>query len=157
MKKHIFLCLVLTLASLLCACGSTLRADVPVADLQAVVEAELANASHLDGVDADYLRFNLPGCAGAAESLIRMSVSGTTLDEYGIFRAATEAEVDGLREACEAYLQVRNDAWLNLYMVDQYPKLRDAEVKVVGQYVVYMILDESEKPAVISAIESALK
>lgn len=157
MKRHIFLCITLILASLLCACGSTLRTDVPLSDLQTVVEAELANASHLDGVDADYLRFNLAGTELAAESLVRMSVSGTTLDEYGIFRAAEEGDTAAIAAACEAYLQARNDAWLNLYMIDQYPKLRDAEVKVIGQYVVFMILDEAEKPAVLEAIEGALK
>ncbi len=157
MKRHIFLCVTLILASLLCACGSSLRADLPLPDLQAVVEAELQYADHLDTVDVDYLRFNLAGTEIAAESLVRMSVSGTTLDEYGIFRAAEEGDTAAIAAACEAYLQTRNDAWLNLYMIDQYPKLRDAEVKVVGQYVVYMILDEAEKPAVIAAIEGALK
>lgn len=161
MKRTTSLCalaLLLLAALALVACGGdSYRTDVPVADLQAAVEPLIEHASHLDTADDDYLRFNLPGTETAAEQLIRYPVSGTTLDEYGIFRAETADGTAALADACEAYLQTRNDAWLGLYLVEEYPKLRDAEVKVIGNYVVYLILSEDEKAAVTEKIEETLK
>lgn len=150
--------LVAMLLSLAACGGSTnLRSDVAVADLSAAIEPLIANAMHLDTADDDYLRFNLEGTSGAAERLVRLSISGTSLDEYGIFRAASPDDTAALADACEAYLQKRNDAWMHTYMVEEYPKLRDAEVKVIGQYVVYMILSDTEKEAVTAKIKEALK
>ncbi|MBQ3127363.1 MAG: DUF4358 domain-containing protein [Clostridia bacterium] len=149
--------LLLAILFLCTACGGAqLRTDVPVRDLSAAVEPLLAHAGHLDTADDDYLRFNFPG-AEAAEHIVRLPVSGTTLDEYGIFRAETAEETTALAEACRTYLQTRNAAWLGLYLVEEYPKLRDAEVKTIGQYVVYLILSEDEKTAVLDKIEESLQ
>ncbi len=160
MKRTVSLrALTLLLAVLmLVACGGqSYRTDVPTADLSAAIEPLLEHASHLDTADDDYLRFNLSDAASAAEHIIRLPVSGTTLDEYGIFRASAPEDTAALADACETYLQIRNDAWLGLYLVEEYPKLRDAEVKVIGQYVVYLILSEEEKAAVMEKIEEMLK
>lgn len=151
----LFNAMLLTLAA--CGKNGQLRSDVTVADLSAAVEPLIVNASHLDTADVDYLRFNLDGTAGAAERLVRLSISGTSLDEYGIFRAASPEDTGALADACKAYLQKRNDAWMHTYMVEEYPKLRDAEVKVIGQYVVYLILTEAEKEAVTAKITETLK
>ena len=161
MKHTVYLrtCAVLLLAALfLVACsGSEYRTDVPIADLQVAVDPCIANAAHLDTADDDYLRFNLAGTEQATERLVRLAVSGTTLDEYGIFRAETDDDTAALADACTAYLKARNDAWLGLYLVEEYPKLRDAEVKIIGRYVVYLILSEDEKAAVMTAMEETLK
>lgn len=152
------LALLLLAAFALAACGGdNYRTDVPAADLQAAVEPLLEHADHLDTADDDYLRFNLAGTEKAAERLVRLPVSGTTLDEYGIFRAETVEDTAALADACEAYLKTRNEAWLGLYLVEEYPKLRDAEVRVMGQYVVYLILSEEEKTSVIDKIEETLQ
>ncbi len=149
---------VLLLLTTLVSCGSpALRSDLPVADLSAEIEPLIPNRDHLDTADEDYLRFNLSGTEIAADRLVRLSVSGTSLDEYGIFLADSPDDTAALSDACAAYLKQRNDAWMHTYMVEEYPKLRDAEVKVIGQYVVYLILSDAEKETVVSAIEEALK
>ena len=160
MKPTVFLRALTLLLSLflLASCGGhDYRTDVSSADLSAAVEPLLEHASHLDTADNDYLRFNLPGAAAAADHIIRLPVSGTTLDEYGIFRAALPDDTALLADSCEAYLKTRNEGWLGLYLIEEYPKLRDAEVKVIGNYVVYLILSEEEKTAVIEKIEETLK
>ena len=159
MKFAFLRCTVLMLAILcLCtACGKAeLRTDVPVSELSAAIEPLLANAADLDTADDDYLRFNFAG-AETAEHIVRLPVSGNTLDEYGIFRAESAEAAVAIADACRAYLNTRNEAWLGLYLVEEYPKLRDAEVKMLGQYVVYLILSEEEKTAAIEKIEEMLK
>ena len=146
------------LTSLLAACSEPiLRSDVPVADLSSVVEAKIANAEHLDTADEDYFRFNLEGTEIADERIVRLAVSGKTLDEYGIFRAASDEDVPTLKAACEDYLVRRNNAWMNAYLVEEYPKLRDAEVTVIGRYVIVLILSDAECDAVLGAITQSLK
>lgn len=159
MKKFAsLLTLILALSLLLCACGTpVLRDDLTVAQLSETVDAVLANAGYLDEADGDYLRFNLPGAADAADSLVRFSVSGKCLDEYGIFHAASPDGVEALEKACADYLLQRNEAWMNEYLVEEYPKLRDAEVYTLGNYVFYLILSESEKDLVLSTLTETLK
>ena len=43
-----------------------------------------------------------------------------------------------------------------MYLVEEYPKLRDAEYKVFGRYVVYGILSEADKTALFEAVSTAL-
>lgn len=160
MKKRFIslLTIILALSLLLCACGTpALRDDLTSAQLGETVDALLANAKYLDEADRDYLRFNLPGAAGAADRLVRFSVAGQCLDEYGIFRAASPDGVEALEKACADYLQQRNDAWMNEYLVEEYPKLRDAEVFTLGNYVFYLILSEEEKDLVLNTLTETLK
>ena len=152
------LTLILALSLLLCACGTpALRDDLTASQLSETVDAILSNAKLLDEADGDYLRFNLPGTADAADSLVRFSVAGKCLDEYGIFHAASPDGIESLEKACADYLQKRNDAWMNEYLVEEYPKLRDAEVFTLGNYVFYLILSESEKDLVLSTLTETLK
>lgn len=158
LRAAALLTVLFTLLSVVTACGSdTLRSDVPLSTLSAAAEAKIANAAQLDTADDDYLRFNLEGTEIAAERLVRMAVSGKTLDEYGIFLAASDEDVQSLKAACEAYLVRRNDAWMNEYLVEEYPKLRDAAVTVIGRYVVVTILSDAEADAVLNAITEQLK
>ncbi len=152
------LTLILAIALLLCACSSsTFRDDLTTAQLRETVDALLVNAKYLDEADGDYLRFNLPGTADATDRLVRFSVAGQCLDEYGFFHAASPEGVEALEKACADYLQKRNEAWMNEYLVEEYPKLRDAEVFTMGNYVFYLILSESDKDLVLNALNETLK
>lgn len=134
----------------LAACGKNgqLRSDVTVADLSAAVEPLIVNASHLDTADDDYLRFNrmAPRARRAASTFVNQRHHRWTNTASSVPpRPRTPARWQmPVRLIC----QKRNDAWMHTYMVEEYPKLRDAEVKVIGQYVVYLILTEAEKEAV---------
>jgi hypothetical protein len=46
---------------------------------------------------------------------------------------------------------------MNEYLVEEYPKLRDAEVFTVGNYVFYLILSEAEKDLVLNTLTETLK
>lgn len=160
MKKPFssLLILAVVLSLLLSACSTpTLRDDLTSAQLGETVDGLLANAKYLDEADGDYLRFNLPETAEAVDGLVRFSVAGQCLDEYGIFRAASPEGVEALQKGCADYLQRRNDAWMNQYLIEEYPKLRDAEVFTLGNYVFYLILSESEKDLVLKTLNETLK
>ena len=152
------LILILALSLLFCACGTpAVRDDLTAAQLSETVESLLTNAKYLDEADGDYLRFNLPGTADASDRLVRFSVAGQCLDEYGIFHAASPEGIESLEKACADYLLQRNEAWMNEYLVEEYPKLRDAEVFTVGNYVFYLILSEAEKDLVLNTLTETLE
>ena len=49
-----------------------------------------------------------------------------------------------------------NRVWYDSYMPEETPKLRDAEVKVFGNYVVYAIYSSADKATLFDAVKAAL-
>ncbi len=150
---------VLFLAALVgCANGQkTYRSDVDVHALAEACGAKLASTSLMADADEDYLRYRM----GLSESflpnaVIRIQNAGTALDEFGILRAPDNLSPVLVEDTVKAYLDARNEEWTGLYLAEEYPKLRDAEYKVFGQYVVYAILSEEDRAALFAEAEAQL-
>ncbi|MBQ8746265.1 MAG: DUF4358 domain-containing protein [Clostridia bacterium] len=149
-------CLLITVLLPLSACG-----DKPVqyktdVSAQAIID-NCADELQLNPVDEDYLTFRMALDTSASDSYaVYVQNSGTTLDEIGVFRAVGD-DTAALTEMIETYLKNRNDEWTGMYLVEEYPKLRDAEYRVIGKYVVYGILSEEAKAQFFTAVESYLK
>ncbi len=161
MKKILCLCLALiTLALPLVSCSKDYADDVSVDDLRdaledsltgTVPEYSLADKGYLD----DY--FTIPDYV--SDYVICFSTPGDNLDEFGIFHV-TEDNADDLKDKLEDYLSDSYDQnlnWYNSYMPEETPKLRDAEVKVFGNYVVYTVLSDEDAKAAFEAVENKLK
>lgn len=89
-----------------------------------------------------------------AEYVVCVDASGTTVDEFGIFKAA-EASGDEVEAMLTEYLKTRVDTWMDEYMPEQKPKVENAQVKNIGDYYFYAILDDVEKEAFLGKIEEA--
>ena len=161
MKKTICLCLALIILILpLASCAKSYADDVSVESLsEAIVvsltgtipEYTLADEGYLD----DY--FTLPDYV--TDHIIYFSTEGNNLDEFGIFHV-TESNAEDMQSKLETYLKdcyEQNKDWYDSYMPEETPKLRDAQVKVFGNYVVYVILSEADCEASFDAVEKALK
>jgi len=60
----------------------------------------------------------------------------------------------------QGYLQKRyteNQEWYNSYMPTETPKLRDAEVRIYGNCVVYAVLSSEQRTAFFAECEKLLK
>ena len=81
------------------------------------------------------------------------------LDEFGIFHVSDghAKEMEALLRAYLTKSLADNRAWYDSYIPNETPKLRDAEVRVFGNYVVYAILSKNDRAALFDAIESNLK
>jgi len=156
MKKIVALLLsVLMLSALLCACGSSAK-DVPVADLVTAVSGAIGATDALVDPGESYVKgYMKKDAAEIGDYAIRKNVMGTNIDEFGIFKAGTMQAKD-LQAMCESYLQILRDSWMN-YQPEEEPKLSGAEVRVVGDYVMYAILSDADRSAAFAAFESALK
>ena len=145
------------LLSLLAACGGgKIKDDVPVDDLSTAVDKAIGNEGDMMAVDAGYVKNTLSIDESSYEAFA-VRVNAGNLDEYGIFKGKDKAQTNALAAAVKSYLEKRNEAWTHQYMQDMYPKLRDAEYKVVGNYVIYGILTEDAKAAGFKALETQLQ
>lgn len=164
MKKTIkisaVILVVAMLCSLLCACGSSGSDDVnvPVADISASVANALGKADALAAVDANWVKGWMKTDASQfGEYSVMINAYGANVDEYGIFKAGENMSAADIKATVEAYLQLRLDSWMDEYMPEEKPKLEDAEIKVVGDYVMYCILSESDAETAFATFEDSLK
>ena len=93
-------------------------------------------------------------------SAIYYAQNTNSLDEFGIFLVdAGKAKMLRLQLA-EEYLKKRYDEnleWYNSYMPTETPKLREAEVRIYGDCVVYAILSVERRNAFFAECEKLLK
>ena len=146
---------VCALAALLAGCGGGKTKDVPVSELADKVSAALGKSDMADP-GANYVRGymnRMPDEIG--EYLILKNVMGTNIDEFGIFKAGT-MDAAALKTMIEGYIKILQDSWMN-YQPEEEPKLKGAEVKTVGDYVMYVILSDADKATAFKAFEAALK
>ena len=155
-KKIISLLLAaMALAALLAGCGGSKVKDVPVSELADKVAAALGKTD-MEAIPDNYVKGYLrhdPEELG--DYAILKNVMGTSIDEFGVFKAGTMT-ADALKQMIEDYLKVLQDSWMN-YQPEEKPKLDGAEIKVVGDYVMYAILSDADRETAFKAFESALK
>ena len=143
------------LAAILAGCGGGKTKDVPVAELSEKVCAALGKKDMADP-GANYVRGYMrrtPEEIG--EYIILKNVMGTNIDEFGIFKAGT-MDAAALKEMIDAYIKILQDSWMN-YQPEEEPKLKGAEVRTVGDYVMYVILSDADKETAFKAFTAALK
>ena len=159
MKKKILAALLAAMLLLLASCkGDTTvnyRTDKTAAEVYSSASAAVSSAS-LAEADEDYIRYRMMLDTSIMESCsIHIQNTGSSLDEIGIIKALSEDTL-AVEKAVADYLAQRNEEWTGMYLVDEYPKLRDAEYKVFGRYVVYGILSEADKTALFDAVADTL-
>ena len=159
MKKAICFLLILTALLPLAACGKkdSWRTDATVEELSRAVEAYL-DGSSLAAMTEDYLRGPMKlDTSLFADWVVKINAYGANIDEYGIFQAPDEAGAAAVRQAAEGYLQLRRDTWMEEYMPEEKPKLTQAEGKVCGLYVIYVIVSDDARGKILTDFENALK
>ena len=151
--------LLLAFALLLTACGKTapVKDNVPVEEIAAEVLEELAARGDLTRMNDSYVNGVMAmDVADYSEYAVYVSAVGTNIDEFGVFKVSADLKSDEAAEQLRAYLQMREDTWMNQYTPEEHPKLEKAEVKVLGNYVMYVILSDAERKAALSAFAGEL-
>lgn len=93
----------------------------------------------------------------AAFKVVVQSIS-SSIDEVGIFEARSADEVASVKEMVENYLSFyQNEIWDGRYNQEEFPKLRDAECVVSGNFVMYIITDDATRASAVSAFENITK
>ncbi len=148
----------MTAAALTACGGGEVRNDVAVSELSAKINSELESGADLVDAPESYISSSMGfDLSSVSEYVVKINSRGVNIDEYGIFKAADDSQLQQLQTAVSNYLQFRVDTWMVEYMPEEFPKLQNAETKTIGNYVMYAILSDSDKQAVFSAFEKTLK
>ena len=115
-------------------------------------------------VDDDYLSDYFTEADWMDDTELRIALnqsegSGYNINEVGVYHVK-DGHASEMEDLLTNYLESayeKNKTWYDSYIPEETPKLRDAEVKVFGNYVVYAILSESERNTFFTAIEDQLK
>ena len=160
MKKT--LCILLALLALAlpftaCKSGNYLD-DKAATEIGKAISAKLSGNQTYTQVDSGALDdyFQMPDYV--SESAIYFSDEGNNIDEFGVFHVK-DGQAKEMADILEKYLTDaydQNAAWYDSYIPEETPKLRDAEVKTFGNYVLYAILSEENKTAARNAAEELL-
>ncbi|MBQ2765604.1 MAG: DUF4358 domain-containing protein [Clostridia bacterium] len=141
------------------SCGETAsyHSDIPVSKLTAAADELLPDSGDFATMTSDYILGMMDiDTSEFAEYTVKLRASGANVDEYGIFKAKSDDDVENVKETVQKYLAMRVDTWMPEYMPEEFPKMQKASVKVMGRYVVYCILDDDAKNDVFTSIENIL-
>ena len=160
MKKRIIAVLLAAVLLALPSCKEntppSYRSDKTSMEVYTAVAEVISPDAPLAAVDTDYIRYRMMLDTTIMEDYaIYMQNTGTSLDEIGVIKAVGDDTV-AVEKAVKDYLTQRNEEWTGMYLVEEYPKLRDAEYRIFGRYVVYGILSAEDKTALFDAAASTL-
>lgn len=102
--------------------------------------------------------FSLP--SSVTEHTVRYTADTNNIDEFGVYHVTRGGTKELEAMLVEKYLEMaylNNREWYDSYIPEETEKLRDAEVRTFGNYVVYAILDQSERNTVFKTVERALE
>ncbi len=153
----IVLCAVMLFALLASCGGGKVRDDVAVSEIGSSIDTAIGSNGDLVSAPESYITGTMKLDVSAyPEYNIKINSRGVNIDEYGVFKASDSKQAAELETALKDYLQFRIDTWMVEYMPEEFPKLENSEVKVVGNYVMFAILSEQNKKSAFSALESSL-
>ena len=94
-----------------------------------------------DSPDSDYIEFNMEGASALCEDYcIMLSKININMNEFGVFRAKSEADAEALAAICQAYVDLKIEGYNPHYLPDEYPKIQNGKVTTYGCYVIYSFL-----------------
>jgi hypothetical protein len=147
------LCLLFSLAS----CSKGYANDKTSKELAEIIKGAIVSDTGYREADSDYLDFNI-SCASelCTDYVVVFSEKDTNIEEFAVLRPKDASSAKELKEMCESYLEKANAAWNDDYLPEEAPKLRNAQTYVFGNYVVYLILSNSNCENAKTAIDAAL-
>ena len=135
------------------------RDDVKVADMSSALKDKLPVADGYYAADSDYLGFYFEGAADiVAEYVIEFSATSTNINQFGIFHVK-DGTAEQMKTLCDSYIQKMRDRWVAQanYIASEHPKMENAEARVFGNYVVFVMLTAEDKATAFATVEELLK
>ena len=158
-KRIVSALLALILLCSLASCKATAwRDDVATADLIENALSALSDGVTYVDVEDDFLDGYVTPADWIVSFDIRIAEIAANLNQVGIYHVKDGHAAD-MKDQLESYLAKsleQNEAWYNSYIPEETPKLRDAEVKVYGNYVVYAILSANDRATFFDTLEAEL-
>ncbi len=163
MKTRIFACIFALLALLVptsCAKKEEYRDDLTASELAERISRAIPEEGGWTTDESGAMEefFTVPD--SVTEHTVRYSDAVSNIDEFGIYhitRGGARALEAMLTEKYLSASYLKNREWYDSYIPTETPKLRDAETRTYGNYVVYAIMGEEEKERLFEVVEEALE
>lgn len=144
MKRWIAIMLAGCLVWVLAACNTNAVADIDPAQTAQKLYQTIAFTDELSPLENDAALRAYGLSADTVEACSVYVGSGATAEEIAVFKAVDENAVKTITDAANARIQDRINAFAN-YVPGELTKLKAAEVKSRGKYVILCIADDSAK------------
>ena len=130
--------------------------DVDVSVLSSKVLETAPDISFTKAGNA-YIELNLPIDTSLCEEYeVYLSSTGTA-DLFGVFKTSNVKDAETVAAQGQEYLDTLEENWMSEYLPEELPKVENAVCKQFGQYVTFVILEDSLRDNAISNIEAILK
>ena len=138
----------------------TYQADINAKEIADTLSQKTPTESRWIDNDQTFIKEYITVPEAVKESYVYYAQNTNDLDEFGIFEVEEGKAQEVRNQLLSGYLKQRyneNLEWYNSYMPTQTPKLRDAEVRVYGDCVVYAVLSPENRKAFFEECEKLLK
>lgn len=153
--------MLLCVVSVLTACQKEeFKNDIAPKEIADALREKTPTESAWIGEDQHFIEEYVDFSDYVKERQVYYAQNTNDLDEFGIFLVEKGQEKAVRSLLSQGYLQKRyneNREWYDSYMPTETPKLRDAEVRVYGNYVAYAILSPERRTAFFTEFEKLLK
>ena len=159
-RKNIFV-LFITIILLLSSCSKQeYKNDIPCEDL--LFSTDIIQNSELEytNYDDDYLSFFVNDIPECEDRIIIYSLEVNNINEIGIFHPSNSNDVEKMKSVLNNYIsdmRQNQKAFIASYAAKELSKLEEAEVRSIGEYVIYVIASQEERSILFSEIENKLK
>jgi len=160
--SQVFLLVLLCTILVLSSCGENTgdKKEIDTAKVASTLSQKTPTDSKWINEDQDILKEYTTLPKFVKSSAIYYAQDTNNLDEFGIFLVEEGKAKSVRQQLAQDYLKKRYDdslEWYNSYMPTETPKLRDAEVRVYGNCVVYAILSTERRTAFFAECDRLLK
>ena len=131
--------------------------DLTAAELAKDAQIALQETEYLEA-DGNYLSDYVQLPDGMDDYRICFASDGNNLNEFGIWHAES-GKTEEMRALLAGYLKSsleKNRSFYDSYIPQETPKLRDAEVRVYGNYVAYAIMNDTDRQRFFHTLEQDL-
>ena len=157
-QKHFWIALLSCLLLIsLSSCGSYAD-DIDTDNLATVGLNALSDGIDYMEADDGFLDDYFTAPSWVTDYEIYLAPTASNINQVGVYHVQ-DGHAEEMETILRDYLQrsyAENGNWYDSYIPKETPKLRDAEVKVYGNYIAYAILGEQDRATFFSAIEKAL-
>lgn len=149
MKKLLFLFISVCFLCSACNNSNIINTNVEITDIESVFYKNLNSEIGYCDVSEYYRQNYFSDLQELEEYKIYTSNDSTNFDEFGIFKFKTEEAARKYIKAIKKYLTNSENEFQNgiIYNINEYPKFKNADVEILGKYLIYTILlpEKSEK------------
>ena len=161
MKKRFCLTAIVFILLSLFSCGERreYRDDISCGELVDKATGQIPVDMGYKALGGEHIEYNFSGTELDDDHAFSASVASEDINEVGIFHAPDSKSVATLKALAEEYLKnyrEEKESFIASYAPKDTPKLKSAEVRSYGNYVVYAILSADDKAIFFDTVEKLL-